>query len=162
MRKPFRFVALSVFGCCIFGCILGWAPCALAAPALPGKIGASAVWQLPKQFMASAHAACDKSASSAFAECFINQMANAGASADAVSFTRELYKQSHGDVGILTGLQPVGPVDIAWIIYPLRANTNNGLLFINGPEVNRDCAGRQSQLCPYSDEWNKVACLIST
>ncbi len=55
-----------------------------------------------------------------------------------MSFTRELYKQSHGDVGILTGLQAVGPVDIAWITYPLRANTNYGLLFINGkpPIVN--------------------------
>ncbi|MGH9642667.1 MAG: hypothetical protein ACRD3Q_09590, partial [Terriglobales bacterium] len=85
-----------------------------------------------KQFIAGAHAACDKSAQSGFAECFIVQMTKAGASADAVSFTRELYKQSQGEVGIMTGLQPVGPVDIAWITYPLRANTNYGLLFIDG------------------------------
>jgi hypothetical protein len=26
----------------------------------------------------------------------------------------------------------VGPVDVAWITYPLRANTNNGLLLVNG------------------------------
>jgi hypothetical protein len=26
----------------------------------------------------------------------------------------------------------VGPVDVAWVSYPLRANTNNGLLFVNG------------------------------
>jgi len=26
----------------------------------------------------------------------------------------------------------VGPVDVAFVIYPLRANTNNGILFVNG------------------------------
>ncbi|HYK50669.1 MAG TPA: hypothetical protein VEU94_13160, partial [Terriglobales bacterium] len=100
------------------------------------KIGTSAVWQFPPEFITGAHAACDKSAPSGLAECFMGQMTKAGASADAVSFTRELYKQSHGDVGIMTGFQPVGPVDIAWITYPLRANTNNGLLLVNGrPQI---------------------------
>lgn len=117
---------------------MGSATSGFAVPKPGAKVGASAVWQLPEQFIAGAHAACDKSAPSGLAECFIDQMTKAGASADAVSFTRELYKQSQGEVGIMTGLQPVGPVDIAWITYPLRANTNYGLLFINGdpPIVN--------------------------
>jgi hypothetical protein len=118
--------------------MIGSVPAAGAAPApeLPAKIGTSAVWQFPPEFIIGAHAACDKSAPSGFADCFIGQMAKAGASADAVSFTRELYQQSHGDVGIMTGFQPVGPVDIAWITYPLRANTNNGLLLVNGhPQI---------------------------
>ncbi|HUJ94254.1 MAG TPA: hypothetical protein VLW84_03240 [Terriglobales bacterium] len=106
------------------------------APAHSGKVNASAVWQMPAQFITSAHGACDKSAPSNLAECFMGQLSKAGASAQAVKFTRELYKQSKGDVGIMTGFQPVGPVDIAWITYPLRANTNNGLLFVNGqPEI---------------------------
>ena len=132
MCKRFRFAAAL----CFIGCVIG--PVTAMAAAGPTKVGASAVWQMPQQFTTSAHAACDKSAASGFAECVIEQMAKAGASADAVSFTRELYKQSHGDVGILTGLQAVGPVDIAWITYPLRANTNSGLLFVNGkpPIVN--------------------------
>jgi len=67
-----------------------------------------------------------------FADCFINQMAQGGAPADAVAFTRDLYKTSGGEVGILYGLHPVGPVDIGWVNYPLRANTNYGLLFLNG------------------------------
>jgi hypothetical protein len=87
---------------------------------------------LPERFMAKAHAACDKTAPAGFAECVMNQMAPTGAAADAVGFTRALYKLSHGDVGIMTGFQPVGPVDIAWITYPLRANTNYGLLLVNG------------------------------
>ncbi len=56
-------------------------------------------------------------------------MPKAGASADAVSFTRELYKQN-GEVGIMTGFQKAGPVDIGWVSYPLRSTY--GLLLLNG------------------------------
>jgi hypothetical protein len=49
-----------------------------------------------------------------------------------VAFTQMLYRQSKGDVGIMSGFNAVGPVDVAWIVYPLRANTNNGLLLVNG------------------------------
>ncbi len=105
----------------------------------PGKVGLSTVWQIPGQFLANAHKACDNAAQPpSFAECFINQMPIAGAPPQAVAFTRALYKSSGGDVGILTGFHKVGPVDIAWVTYPLRANTNYGLLFVNGepPIVN--------------------------
>lgn len=96
------------------------------------KIDASAVWQLPSQFMTTAHAACDQSSSPDYGECMITQMAKAGAPAQAVSFTRELYKENHGEFGIMTGFQDEGPVAFAWITYPLRANTNYGLLLVNG------------------------------
>lgn len=62
----------------------------------------------------------------------IGQMAKAGASADAVQFTRESYKQSHGEFGVMTGFKDEGLVAFAWITYPLRANTNYGLLLLNG------------------------------
>ncbi len=130
MRKHFEFKA----SLCVALCIVGVATAALAydAPAHPSRIGASAVWQIPGDFLASAHEACDKSVASGFAECFIDQMTKAGASSDAVSLTRELYKQSQGDVGVMTGFQAAGPVDFAWVTYPLRANTNYGLLLVNG------------------------------
>jgi hypothetical protein len=103
------------------------------APAAGSKIGASAVWQMPPTFLSSAHAACDKSAQPrSFGECFIAQMPKAGAPAAAVAFTKMLYGQNGGDVGIMSGFNAVGPVDVAWIVYPLRANTNNGLLLVNG------------------------------
>jgi hypothetical protein len=102
----------------------------------PAKFGASSVWQVTQQFLAAAHAACDKSSHAG--ECFIDQMPKAGAPAAAVSFTRELYKQNPGEFGIMTGFQDQGPVAFAWITYPLRANTNYGLLLVNGrpPIVN--------------------------
>jgi hypothetical protein len=96
------------------------------------KIGDSAVWQLPMQFLTTAHAACDRSVSSDYADCMIGQMAKAGAPADTVGFTRELYKESHGEFGVMTGFHDEGPVAFAWITYPLRANTDYGFLLVNG------------------------------
>jgi len=96
-------------------------------------IGASAVWNLPDALRTTIMKRCgDATQPPSFAECFINQMQQGGAPAPAVAFTRELYKASGGEVGIMNGFHKVGPVDIAWINYPLRANTNYGLLFVNG------------------------------
>jgi hypothetical protein len=96
------------------------------------KRGPSSVWQMPSQFMTTAHGACDRSASSDYAVCIIGQMTKAGASAGAVSFSRELYKETHGEFGVMTGFHDEGPVAFAWVTYPLRANTNFGLLLVNG------------------------------
>lgn len=99
----------------------------------PQKIGLSAVWQMPDAFRTATLKKCgDATQPSNFGQCFINQMPSGGASPQAVAFTRALYQANGGDVGILTGFHKVGPVDIAWVTYPLRANTNYGLLFVNG------------------------------
>src|SRR5271166_6311774 len=111
-------------------CVAGWV--AARSDDRPAKISSSAVWQVSPQFMAAVHAACDQASSSGQAECLTAQMTKAGAPAAAVSFTRELYKQSHGDFGVMTGFQDEGLVAFAWITYPLRANTNYGLLLVNG------------------------------
>jgi hypothetical protein len=102
------------------------------SPTAPAKISASAVWQVSPQFLAAAHAACDKSLGRDNAKCLFAQMTKVGAPAAAVSFSRELYEESHGEFGVMTGFQTQGPVDFAWITYPLRANTNYGLLLVNG------------------------------
>ncbi len=101
--------------------------------AIQGPITATSVWQLPPTFLAAAHKACDSAPQPpSFAECFINQMSKSGAPPNAVAFTRMLFKQSGGDVGIMSGFNKVGPVDVAFVVYPLRANTNYGLVFVNG------------------------------
>lgn len=102
-----------------------------------GTIGASMVWQPPADFVSKAHAVCDKSMTAmSFPECFINQMSAQGAPAGAVAFTRMLYAQSDGQVGIMTAFKDYGTVDAAQVLYPLRANTNYGLLLVNGqPKV---------------------------
>jgi len=103
---------------------------------VPARFDTSSVWKVTGQFSTAAHAACDQSSHTG--ECWIDQMSKAGAPAAAVSFARELYKQNHGDFGVMTGFQDQPPVAIAWITYPLHANTNYGLLLINGrpPIVN--------------------------
>ena len=99
----------------------------------PGKITIANVWQIPSTFLAAVHKACDSASQPpSFADCFINQMSKAGAPPAAVAFTRTLQKQSGGDVGIMSGFSKVGPADVAFVVYPLRANTNNGILFVNG------------------------------
>ena len=110
---------------------------AAAVTAPVGKITAAAVWQPPQDFLTKAHAVCDKSMSAvSFPECFMNQIAVAGAPAEAVAFTRMLYGQSDGQVGIMSAFKSFGPVDAAQVLYPLRANDNYGLLLVNGdPKV---------------------------
>jgi len=103
-----------------------------ASAAVSGKIGPSAVWQPPQDFVTKAHAACDKSNPPNYAECFIDQMSKSGAPADAVSLTRMLYRQSDGQVGIMIAFEKLSPVDVARVLYPLRANDNYGLLLVNG------------------------------
>lgn len=119
MRKPILFLAVVIL-----------ATCALAQSA-GGNIGASAVWQMPSTFVASAQAACKKSGGSPMEACLINQMSKAGAPADAVQFSHVLYKLT-GEVGIMSGFNKVGPVDIAWVTYPLHTGNMHGLLLVNG------------------------------
>jgi hypothetical protein len=104
-----------------------------APPSASGKIGSSDIWQVPPDFVTKAHATCDKTAGPAnFGSCFINQMAGSGAPAEAVSFTRMLFQKTNGDVGIMSAFKNFGVVDVAQVFYPLRANTNYGLLLVNG------------------------------
>jgi len=103
-----------------------------SAAANSDKIGPSAVWEPPQDFVTKAHAACDKSNPPDYSKCFIDQMSVSGAPARAVSFTLMLYRQSDGQVGIMIAFEKVGPVDVARVLYPLRANDNYGLLLVNG------------------------------
>jgi hypothetical protein len=119
-RKP---LLLSFF--------LALAATCLLAQSEPAPITAAAVWQPGSSFVAQAQAACEKvSPSQRFADCVITQMPKAGASAEAVRFTRELFKQTGGEVGVMAGFHKVGPIDIAWVSYPLRSSY--GLLLVNG------------------------------
>lgn len=119
MRKPLAFLAVILFATFVY-----------AQSDLP-PITSAAVWQMPGDFLTSAHTACDKvTPSMKFASCVIDQMPKAGAPAEVVAFSRELYKQTGGEFGFMGGFNKVGPVDIAWVQYPLRSS--NGLLLVNG------------------------------
>jgi len=94
----------------------------------------SAVWHPPAGFRSKVLAACENSGA-AFSQCFIEQMQAAGASPDALAFTRLI----HGD-GYIQTFRAVAHVGIAAVLYPFRANENNGLYLVNGqpPALNID------------------------
>ncbi len=43
-----------------------------------------------------------------------------------MQFAREVFKLD-GEVGIMSGFNKVGPVDVAFVTYPFRANPSYGL-----------------------------------
>jgi hypothetical protein len=121
MRKLSLFLAIQVSAVC---CL---------AQSKPGAIGPSGVWQAPQNFIATLNSVCGSASQGRrYADCFMSQMSKAGASTDAVAFTRELSRQSHGDLGIMTSFNHVGPVDIAWVLYPTHEPSNYGLFLVNG------------------------------
>ena len=98
------------------------------------SIGPADAWQMPSDFIREAHLACDNAPGDLpdFAGCFIDQMSKSGAPPQAVQFTRMYQQLSGGEVAILTSFKKVGPVDMAQVAYPLRANSNTGVLLVNG------------------------------
>ncbi len=94
----------------------------------------SAVWHPPADFRSKVLAACENRGA-AFGKCFADQMKAAGASAEALAFTRLI----HGD-GYVQAFRPVARVGIAAVSYPFRANENDGLYLVNGdpPAINID------------------------
>jgi hypothetical protein len=60
-------------------------------------------------------------------DCFAEEMKKAGVSAAAVEFSRQL-----GEPGFVRDFRAAGPVDIAYVLYPYRANENQSWLIVNG------------------------------
>lgn len=120
-------------------CLLLTFACLVAASAQSQNsphVDASAVWQMPPGFVGNSQTACGSQSSSGFLDCVVQQMTKAGASPASTRFTRELFKQSRGEVGFLTSFQKGTPVDIAWTTYPWRPDHQYGLLLVNGqPEI---------------------------
>jgi hypothetical protein len=100
-----------------------------------GQVGPAAEWKPTHDFLARVDAACDRSKTADYDQCFMAQMPNAGAPPEAAHITRILY-QCLGTVAIVSGFKGVGPVDLARVDYPLRATNATGLLIVNGdPKV---------------------------
>ncbi len=60
-------------------------------------------------------------------ECVVSIMRQAGASTQAIEFTRRI----DGD-GYMDSFREMGKVDLATAFYPFRANTNDGTFLVNG------------------------------
>jgi len=99
---------------------------ALAAPL--GRVGPQAVWKPAPQLIANIRAKCGADPQHT-AECFLREMGAAGASAEAVAFSKSLPDPGGA---YLRGFRDTGRVDIAYVEYFLRANETEGVFLVNG------------------------------
>jgi hypothetical protein len=119
MRKVLLFIVILVF---TRHCV------AQAKAVVP-----SDTWQPPESLVASANKVCgNPSDGRQYVDCFMAQMTKAGAPSGAVGFTREFYKENHGELAILTRVTRAGKINIAWVVYPLHQPSNYGLFVVNG------------------------------
>src|ERR1700722_3607944 len=87
------------------------------------------VWNPSPEILAAIREECGEGDPGNLNECFLAEMRAAGASEQALAFTK-----ANADNGLLyaRAFRNVGPVDIAYIQYPFRANELDGVLLVNG------------------------------
>jgi len=101
------------------------------APAKPKRaeksVSVSAVFPGDTKFLDSAKVACEDVQGDKLQECFAGEMKKANATPAAVEFSKQL-----GEPGFVRDFKVAGPVDIAYVFYPYRANENQSCLIVNG------------------------------
>jgi len=96
------------------------------------QIGSSAVWTVSDNDLSQIKQACKTAQGSDYSACFIAQMPNFGAPAEAVSFTETYAKQNHGVIAFLKGFHPVDSVDVGYAFFPAATDYNQRWLLLNG------------------------------
>lgn len=91
------------------------------ALAQPSLVGPEAVWELPSHLFGS-FTNCGEDL-----ECLMSIMKQGGASPQAMSFTRMMKDNCY-----LEKFKKMGRVDLAYVFYPGRANTNWAYFLVNG------------------------------
>jgi hypothetical protein len=87
------------------------------------------------KFIDAVKAICQDPHADKLQDCFAEEMKKAGASDAAVEFSRQL-----GEPGFVRDFRAAGPVDIAYVFYPYRANENQSWVIVNGtpPAIDVD------------------------
>jgi hypothetical protein len=94
---------------------------AAGALAQPSRVGPQAVWELPSHLFGS-FTNCGEDL-----ECLMSVMKQGGASPQAMAFTRMMKDNCY-----LEKFKKMGRVDLAYVFYPGRANTNWAYFLVNG------------------------------
>jgi len=107
-------------------------PLGRAPEKVTGALGPGAVWS------GQGIDACRKGDAKAVDACLIDQMRKSGASAASIAFTQKLIASDNP--GYVSGWKQAGPVGIATVAYPFRANTNEGtwLVPVAGDPIDAD------------------------
>jgi hypothetical protein len=107
-------------------------PIGRAPEKLTAALGADAVWS------GQGIDVCRKGDAKAVDACLIDLMRKGGASAASIAFTQKLIAAD--SPGYVSGWKQMGPVGIATVTYPFRANTNSGtwLVPVAGDPIDVD------------------------
>ncbi len=92
-------------------------------------------WNPTPEIIQAIRRECAEKQAPDFGKCFVDFMGRSGASAQAVAFAK-----STDNTGYLGRFFKKGRVDLAYVIYPFRANENQGWMLVNGdpPMVDID------------------------
>jgi len=90
-------------------------------------VGKDTVWNPDKQTMQAVRMKCVEFGGKQLDECFAEGMENAGATAEAASFTKFF-----GDGTFVRKYKECGHLGVAYVFHPFRANENHGILLVNG------------------------------
>ncbi|MEP7270746.1 MAG: hypothetical protein ABI882_04545 [Acidobacteriota bacterium] len=99
-------------------------------------VTARALWGPGMSIMQEIREECSKLPSEKFGECFLSMMQKSGATPEAVAFSRQT-----SSMGYLRDFKEAGPVDIAFVHYPFRANENQGAFLVNGGGRSANVSG---------------------
>jgi len=99
------------------------------------KVTVNVVFAGDTKFVDAVKASCQDAHGGKLQDCFATEMKKAGATSAAVEFSKQL-----GEPGFVHDFRVAGPVDIAYVSYPYRANENQSWLIVNGtpPVVDVD------------------------
>ena len=99
------------------------------------SVAVNVVFAGDTKFVDAVKSICQDPHADKLQDCFAAEMKKAGASAAAVEFSRQL-----GEPGFVRDFRAAGPVDIAYVLYPYRANENQSWVIVNGtpPAVDVD------------------------
>src|SRR6202163_4118525 len=99
------------------------------------KVTVNVVFAGDTKFVDAVKATCEDPHADKLQDCFAEEMKKAGASDLAVEFSKQL-----GEPGFVRDFRAAGPVDIAYVLYPYRANENQSWLIVNGdpPAIDVD------------------------
>lgn len=101
----------------------------------PKSVTVDVVFAGDTKFVDAVKTICQDPHADKLQDCFATEMKKAGASAVAVEFSRQL-----GEPGFVRDFRAAGPVDIAYVLYPYRANENQSWVIVNGtpPAIDVD------------------------
>ncbi|HXE12443.1 MAG TPA: hypothetical protein VN633_10005 [Bryobacteraceae bacterium] len=134
-RKVRSFLLRIALPVVLVGFCVQWVQVTHSAESNSDSVTAAAAWNPSAAAFEQVRRSCTNLSFPELGECFARNMRGAGASTEAVAFTRSI-----GNEGYLHVFVPTGRVDMAFTTYPFRANTNEACLLVNGdpPHVDVD------------------------